>query len=261
MAQKRTPGFNPNKFSLKSTAKGGAKARTESPAKTRKDSAAKLRADVAEEKAKKKTPGAGVKKSATAKPEKKKYTKRPLTAAEKAAKLADRKAVRALLREKPEKVEKPRKEKKVRAVTVKESPIEVVEPARRKSASGLNTFQRAATAARLADDRKAVDILLLDVRGLCNFADVFVICTATNRIQLNAIAENVAMGLKKAGEKTPLQDGHRNANWSVLDFGDVIVHVMSSEARTFYRLEKLWGDAKELNWQEILMTMPKAANS
>ncbi|HMX63771.1 MAG TPA: ribosome silencing factor, partial [Candidatus Sumerlaeota bacterium] len=83
----------------------------------------------------------------------------------------------------------------------------------------------------------------------------------TNRIQLNAIAENVAMGLKKAGEKTPLQDGHRNANWSVLDFGDVIVHVMSSEARTFYRLEKLWGDAKELNWQEILMTMPKAANS
>ncbi|MEO8377618.1 MAG: ribosome silencing factor, partial [Candidatus Sumerlaeota bacterium] len=199
-----------------------------------------------------------LKAGAAAQPEKK-FVSRKLTPAERAAKIAQKKAIRAVVREKPAKAErKPRSEKNIRAVTVKETQLNAIEPAKKKTASGLDTFQRAAVAARLADDRKAVDILLLDVRGLCNFADIFVICSATNRVQLNAIAENISMGLKKMGEKTPLQDGHRNANWSVLDFGDVVIHVMSADARAFYRLEKLWGDAKELDWDEILSKMPKA---
>jgi ribosome-associated protein len=132
---------------------------------------------------------------------------------------------------------------------------------RDKVAPTLDTFHRAALAAQYADERKALDITLLDVRGLCNFTDVFIVCTGNNRVQLNAISESVATGMKKLGAHTPLTDGHRNGNWAVLDYGDFVVHVMSAEARAFYRLEKLWGDAKEINWPEVLSTAPVAVGA
>jgi len=98
----------------------------------------------------------------------------------------------------------------------------------------------------LADEKKAENIVILDVRGLCNFADVFVICSGNNRLQLNAISEHVAHGLKQAGAGNNRDDRDRSDNWMVLDFGDVVVHTMSHEARNFYRLEQLWGDAAEV---------------
>lgn len=110
----------------------------------------------------------------------------------------------------------------------------------------LDTLQKAALAARLADEKKAEDIVVLDVRGLCNFADAFVICTGNSRVQLNAICEGINQGFKKAGMKSTRDDQDRRANWMALDYGDVVVHVMSSEARNFYRLERLWGDASEV---------------
>lgn len=110
----------------------------------------------------------------------------------------------------------------------------------------LDPLQKAALAARLADEKKAEDIVILDVRGLCNFTDAFVICTGNSRVQLNAICQGVTQGFKKAGFKSTRDDQDRRANWMALDFGDVVVHVMSSEARGFYRLERLWGDAAEV---------------
>ena len=114
----------------------------------------------------------------------------------------------------------------------------------------IDTLQKAALTAQFADEKKAYDIDILDVRGLCNFTDAFVICTGNNRIQLNAIGDNIAERFKKLGYKNPLEDGHRQGNWVVLDYGDVVVHIMSAEARSFYRLEKLWGDAKMIDLRE-----------
>lgn len=123
----------------------------------------------------------------------------------------------------------------------------------------LDTFQKAALAARFADEKKAEEIKILDVRGLCNFADAFVICSGSNRIQLHAICDGIAQGFKKLGLKSPREEGERNANWIVLDYGDVVIHVMSSDARAFYRLERLWGDADELDSEEAIAGIEELA--
>lgn len=113
-------------------------------------------------------------------------------------------------------------------------------------------MRRAALAASFADAKKAQDIQVLDVTGLCNFADVFVLCTGSNRVQLNAISDGIQKGFKEMRFKSPPDEGHRNGNWAVLDFGDVVVHIMSAEARSFYRLDRLWGDAREVDWEAYL---------
>lgn len=113
-------------------------------------------------------------------------------------------------------------------------------------------MRRAALAASFAADKKAQDIVVLDVQGLCNFADVFVLCTGTNRVQLNAISDGIQRGFKQLRMKNPVDEGRRNGNWAVLDYGDVVVHIMSEEARSFYRLERLWGDAVEVDWESHL---------
>jgi ribosome-associated protein len=125
----------------------------------------------------------------------------------------------------------------------------------------LDTLDKAALIAHLADEKKAEDIVVLDVRGLCNFADAFVVCTGSNRIQLNAISDNIADGIRKRGMKYPPEDGERGANWLALDAGDVVVHIMSPEARSFYRLERLWGDAEPYDWQKALEDLPQIASA
>ncbi len=116
----------------------------------------------------------------------------------------------------------------------------------------IDTIQKAALAAELADEKKATEINTLDLRGLCNFADVFMVCTGNNNVQIHAICDAVTVGLKKLGFRKPIVDNERGNNWSVLDFGDLVVHVMTPEARSFYRLENLWGDAQEIAWPTVL---------
>lgn len=108
----------------------------------------------------------------------------------------------------------------------------------------MDLHKKAALAAQFADEKKAENIDILDVRGLCNFTDFFMICTGNNRVQLNAIGDNISTQFKKLGITNTAADGHRGGNWVVLDYGDIVIHVMSAEARAFYRLEKLWGDAQ-----------------
>lgn len=124
----------------------------------------------------------------------------------------------------------------------------------------IDTLDKAALAAHLADERKAQDILVMDLRGVCNFTDAFVVCTAANRVQLNAIADGISETFKKAGMRAPREETMRESTWLVLDYGDVVVHVMSQEARTFYRLEKLWGDSKEIAWADRVAPDLLAAN-
>jgi ribosome-associated protein len=110
---------------------------------------------------------------------------------------------------------------------------------------------KAAHAARFADDKKAEQIVALDLDGICTFTDAFMICTGATRLQLRAIAHGIIEGLGALGVPKPVLDGERNATWMVLDYGDVIVHIMSHDAREYYQLESLWGDGREVDWPAV----------
>ncbi len=106
------------------------------------------------------------------------------------------------------------------------------------------------TAARAAESKKALDLRVLDLRDISSFTDFFVICTGTNARQIQAIADEVGMQLKKAG-RTPLGvEGYDSADWVLADYGDFIVHIFSEKARGFYDLERLWRQAKEVKLPE-----------
>jgi ribosome-associated protein len=98
----------------------------------------------------------------------------------------------------------------------------------------------------LASDKKASDIVLLDVRGQTTMTDYFVICSGASDRQLGAIADGIAEGLKAAGDGPLSREGEAASHWLLLDFGGVIVHVMSRPEREFYQLEKLWAEASLL---------------
>lgn len=102
-----------------------------------------------------------------------------------------------------------------------------------------------ASAIRAARDRKAVDIVVLDLRKADGFTDYFVICTGTNPRQIHAIADAVNATLRsEVGERPALAEGANRSEWILLDYFDFVVHVFSRECRTFYDLERLWGNAE-----------------
>ena len=92
----------------------------------------------------------------------------------------------------------------------------------------------------LASDKKASDIILLDVRGQTTMTDYFVICTGASDRQLDAIADGIIGGLADDGIEALSREGEASSHWLLVDFGGVIVHVMSKPEREFYQLEKLW---------------------
>lgn len=99
-------------------------------------------------------------------------------------------------------------------------------------------------AARAADEKKATDILVQDVRALVSITDYFVIVTAANSRQVDAIIDEIEEALlEQAHIKPNHTEDSRDGSWSLLDYGDVVVHVFMPEAREYYRLEELWNDA------------------
>ena len=95
-----------------------------------------------------------------------------------------------------------------------------------------------------ASDKKASDILTMDMRGLMNSTDYFVICSAPTATQVRAIADNVEEKLDEAGVHFNHKEGYHEGEWILLDYGDVVVHIFRDENREYYALEKLWGDAE-----------------
>jgi ribosome-associated protein len=96
-----------------------------------------------------------------------------------------------------------------------------------------------------ARDRKALDIVVLDLRKAGGFTDYFVICTGTNPRQIHAIADAVNATLRSdLGERPALAEGANRSEWILLDYFDFVVHVFSRECRAFYDLERLWGNAE-----------------
>ena len=96
----------------------------------------------------------------------------------------------------------------------------------------------------LAEDKKAADIVLLDLAGLTTMADYFVICSGGSERQLDAIADGISSTLRDEKVKPIGREGSSGAHWMLLDFGSVIVHIMAPPERDFYQLEKHWSEAK-----------------
>lgn len=124
-------------------------------------------------------------------------------------------------------------------------------PARRtrRAAAGTARALPAAvtTAVRAAQDKKASDMLVLDLRKAGGFTDFFVICTGSNPRQIAAIADGVREALKTAhGERPALTEGVDKSEWILLDYFDFVVHIFSPDCRAFYDLERLWGNADRL---------------
>jgi len=100
----------------------------------------------------------------------------------------------------------------------------------------------------MADELKAEDILVLDLRKLTQITDYFVLATAGSERQLRAIAERVHRDLKAQGAACLGVEGEATGGWVLLDYVEVVIHVFSREARDFYQLEMLWGDAPRVPW-------------
>jgi ribosome-associated protein len=111
-------------------------------------------------------------------------------------------------------------------------------------------------AVRAAESKKATDIRVLDLREITSFADYFVICSGGNQRQIQAIADEVGKQMKDNGELPISVEGYNNAEWVLADYGDVLVHVFSERARTYYDLEYLWREAGKV---EIPAAEPETA--
>jgi ribosome-associated protein len=104
--------------------------------------------------------------------------------------------------------------------------------------------QTAAAVAAYAADRKALEIVQLDLRGIIGFTDYFVICSGRTDRQAKAIHDSIHAGMKKDHAVLPRRvEGLSEARWILMDYLDVVVHVFTPEVRDYYRLEQLWGEA------------------
>lgn len=106
--------------------------------------------------------------------------------------------------------------------------------------------ERIVAALHAATDKKALDPVVLDLREIASFTDFFVITSGTNERQVQAISDEVAETLKKAGTPPARIEGYKTAEWILLDFGDFIFHVFDDKARKFYDLERLWRESKRV---------------
>ena len=96
----------------------------------------------------------------------------------------------------------------------------------------------------VASDKQASNIVLLDVRDICSFADYFVICAGDSERQIRTIHDDIELTLKKQGVLPHHHEGTLDSGWLLLDYGDVIMHIFGAAEREYYRLDDLWHDAK-----------------
>jgi ribosome-associated protein len=103
-------------------------------------------------------------------------------------------------------------------------------------------------AVRAAEEKQARNIRVLDLREVTTFADHFVIASGANSRQIQAIADEIHQRLKKLGEMPNSMEGYDNADWILMDYGDYLIHIFSEKARLYYDLERLWRDAKTVEF-------------
>lgn len=107
-------------------------------------------------------------------------------------------------------------------------------------------------AIQAAQDKKALDVTLLDVRGIASFTDSFIICSGTSVPQNQAISDEILLKLKQEGRAPNHIEGYRQADWILMDYLDFVVHIFSPKTRAFYNLERLWREAPRLEITEAV---------
>ncbi len=116
----------------------------------------------------------------------------------------------------------------------------------------MNSLELATAVAKTLDTKKADRIDVIEIADLTILSDYFVIASANNTTHVKSLADEVEFELKKLGKYTERVEGYQNANWIILDYVDVVVHIFHEETRNFYNLEKLWADGKKLDIVELL---------
>lgn len=114
---------------------------------------------------------------------------------------------------------------------------------RSRPAQTLETEDAVTIAAHAASDKKATDLVVLDLRKAASFTEYFLICTGASTRQVQAISNAVEEALLKSGKRPLHIEGYSSTEWILLDYGDFIVHVFGQASRRFYDLERLWRDA------------------
>ena len=103
------------------------------------------------------------------------------------------------------------------------------------------------------DEKKGIDIKLLKIDKVSSLADYFLICTGTSNTHVKTLCDYAEYTLEELGEPMIGREGHRGNAWELLDFGSVVVHVFTQEAREFYSLERLWADAEKIDLKDIVV--------
>lgn len=112
--------------------------------------------------------------------------------------------------------------------------------------------EMARTACKALDEKKALDLKIIDIAEVSTIADYFVIASGSNQNQVQAMVDNVEEKLAKAGYEPKQIEGTRSSSWILMDYGDLIVHVFDEENRLFYDLERIWRDGKEIDLEAFV---------
>jgi ribosome-associated protein len=117
------------------------------------------------------------------------------------------------------------------------------------------------TALKALDDKKAVDVVALDVARISSFTNYFLICSGDSSRQIQAIADEVEEKLRAIGFRPSHIEGYNNAEWVLMDYLDLVVHIFSKKARNYYDLERLWRDGKYLDVPKLLKVKQRRRSS
>ena len=117
----------------------------------------------------------------------------------------------------------------------------------------LTAKEVACQVTKALDEKKGVNIQLLKIDKVSSLADYFLICTGTSSTHVKTLCDYAEYTLEQLGEPMLGREGHRGNSWELLDFGSLVVHVFTEEAREFYSLERLWADAEKVDLSEIII--------
>ena len=117
----------------------------------------------------------------------------------------------------------------------------------------LSAKEVALAVAKALDEKKGIDIKLLKIDRVSSLADYFLICTGTVNTHVKTLCDYAEYTMEQLGEPMLGREGHRGNSWELLDFGSIVVHVFTDEARKFYDLERLWADAEVVDLKDIII--------
>ena len=117
----------------------------------------------------------------------------------------------------------------------------------------LSAKEVAVQVTKALDEKKGMDIKLLRINDVSSLADYFLICTGTSNTHVKTLCDYAEHTLESLGESLLGREGHRGNTWELLDYGSIVVHVFTEEAREFYSLERLWADAEDVDISDIII--------